>query len=638
MSRSNRNNQHDKPDIELNHTSKQPFWQSPQFNFVLYLVFIFLSFQYWVEMREGARITIPYSAFLNHVEQRQVSEVIVTEKTIVGLLTVNDPKTGKPQQFITIPLWDQALADRLTQQGVKMTVRNTDNWLRDFFFNWILPFGVLFLLWSWMARRMGTMGKGFLNIGNRVRVHTDQRPKVTFDDVAGYEDVKQELNETVDFLKDPSKIQAMGARSPKGILLVGPPGTGKTLFARAVAGEAKVAFFNISGSEFIEMFVGVGAARVREMFDQAREKAPCIIFIDEIDAIGRTRSAGSPMGGHDEREQTLNQLLSEMDGFDSSTGVVVMAATNRPEILDQALLRAGRFDRRILIDKPDIIAREGILRLYANKMKLEGNVDIHVVAQRTPGFVGADLENICNEAAMQALRANRNTIQLIDFEAAIDRVMAGPEARQRVLSPKEKHRVAVHESGHTLTALLTKTGEPVHKVTIIPRAIGSLGFTLQLPVTEKYLSTQEEMLDQLTILLAGRAAEQLLLGDISSGAANDLERATDVARAMVTRLGMSEALGPMVYGKQQQLQYLASTPTINERDFSEATAQQIDVAIRALLEKAESNASELLRGHQSQLEALWQALESSESLDGAQIAKITGLPAANVDRRALVTH
>ena len=592
---------------------------------MLYLIFIFVSFHFWQQAAERQTHEIPYSEFLQYVEQGKVSEAIVTEKAIIGTLTDIDSATGEPKQFITVPLWNQELADKLAAQGVKYTVRlPRESWLGNFIFNWILPFGILFLLWGWMAKRMGGMGKGVLSIGNRVRVHPDQRPKVTFDDVAGYDDVKQELRETVEFLKDPSRIRELGARSPKGVLLVGPPGTGKTLFARAVAGEAGVPFFNISGSEFIEMFVGVGAARVREMFDQARQKAPCIIFIDEIDAIGRSRSGGPVMGGHDEREQTLNQLLSEMDGFDSSTGVVVMAATNRPEILDQALLRAGRFDRRILVEKPDLVARQGILRLYAEKMKLAPDVNLRVVAQRTPGFVGADLENICNEAAIHALRDDRQQVTMADFEAAIDRVVAGPEAKQRVLNPEEKHRVAVHESGHALVAVNVPTGEPVHRITIIPRTIGALGFTLQLPVEEKYLSTTEEMKDQIAILLGGRVAEDLVLGNISSGASNDLERATEIARTMVARLGMSDHLGPVVYGRVQQLQYLNSAQSIEERNYSEATAQAIDAEVKALVEEGRERAREILTHCRCTLEALTTELEEKETLSGDDVDRITG--------------
>ncbi len=615
----------DNPRIEINKSSKTPFWQYPQFNLILYLLFILLSFHFWGQAQEARRLEIPYSEFLQHVEKQEVAEAVITDKAIVGTLTEVDPQTGQPKRFITVPLLgNQELADKLAANGVRYTVRVGENWLSNFFFDWVLPFGILFLVWGWIARNMGPLNKGFLNIGNRIHVHPEEGPKVTFDDVAGYEDVKQELRETVDFLKDPQRIRELGGRAPKGVLLVGPPGTGKTLFARAVAGEAGVPFFNISGSEFIEMFVGVGAARVRELFEQARTKAPCIIFIDEIDAIGRSRGAGMVGGGHDEREQTLNQLLTEMDGFDSSTGVVVMAATNRPEILDQALLRSGRFDRRILVDKPDLAAREGILRLYANRMKLAADVDLRVVARQTPGFVGADLENICNEAAIFALRENRHQVEMRDFEAAIDRVIAGPEARSRMLSPEEKRRVAVHESGHALVAVAVPTGDPVHRVTIIPRAIGALGFTLQLPVEEKRLSTPQEMKDQIAILLGGRAAEQLVLGEISSGASNDLEKATEIAHTMVARLGMSEKLGPVVWGRQQQLQYLNSAQTVEERNFSETTAQAIDAEVRALVEEGEQRAREILQRCRARLDALATELEEKENLDGEDVKRIIG--------------
>ena len=615
----------DKPRIEINKSSRPSFWQSPQFNLVLYLIFILLSFHFWGQYSEARRIEIPYSEFLQLLENQEVAEAIVTDRTITGRLTEPDPQTGKPRQFITVPLtWNAELADRLTEKGVRYTVRYDNNWLQNFFFNWILPLSILFLIWGWIAKKMGPMNKGFLNIGGHAHVHPDSGPKVTFDDVAGYDEVKQELRETVDFLKDPGRIRSLGARAPKGVLLVGPPGTGKTLFARAVAGEAGVAFFNISGSEFIELFVGVGAARVRELFEEARAKAPCIIFIDEIDAIGRTRSAGPAMGGHDEREQTLHQLLSEMDGFDPSTGVVVMAATNRPEILDQALLRSGRFDRRILVDRPDRVAREGILALYAGRMKVAPDVDLSVIARRTPGFVGADMENVCNEAAIHALRENRKLITMDDFEAAIDRVIAGPEAKHRALSSDEKHRVAVHESGHTLVALVVPTGEPVHRVTIIPRAIGALGFTLQLPVEEHLLSTTEEMKDQIAILLGGRMAEELILDSISSGASNDLEKATEIARGMVARLGMSEKLGPVVWGRRQELQYLQGAQGFEERNFSEATAEAIDTEVKALVEEGLERARAILTRCRSVLDALSAELEDRETLDSEEILRIAG--------------
>ncbi|HDR47193.1 MAG TPA: ATP-dependent metallopeptidase FtsH/Yme1/Tma family protein, partial [Geoalkalibacter subterraneus] len=509
-----------------------------------------IAYNIWsVESKPPA---IEYSSFLKQLENREIKSVHIR-----GGLVKGTDKHDQP--FMTYAPDPGSLIEKMIAADVSFQA-SPPSTPSPF---WHSTFPVLLLLGFWvffMVRQRKGGGLGDFS-KKKTRFAEVSKQKVTFDDVAGIPDAKEELIEIIHFLKDPGKYEKLGGKIPKGVLLQGPPGTGKTLLAKAIAGEAGVPFFNISGSEFIELFVGVGAARVREMFDQARQKAPCIIFIDEIDAIGRSRSGGPVMGGHDEREQTLNQLLTEMDGFDSSTGVVVMAATNRPEILDQALLRAGRFDRRILVDKPDLVAREGILRLYAGKMKLAPDVDLHVVAQRTPGFVGADLENICNEAAIHALREDRAQLTMADFEAAIDRVIAGPEAKSKVLNPEEKHRVAVHESGHALVAINVPTGEPVHRVTIIPRTIGALGFTLQLPVAEKYLSTAEEMKDQIAILLGGRIAEELVLGSISSGAANDLEKATEIARTMIARLGMSENLGPVVYGRQQQLQYLNSAQT-----------------------------------------------------------------------------
>lgn len=389
----------------------------------------------------------------------------------------------------------------------------------------------------------------FLNIGdNRVHIHPDTLPKITFDDVAGVDEANEELQESIEFLKNPQRIERFGGHMPKGVLLLGAPGTGKTLLASAVAGEAGVPFFNISETEFIEMFVGVGAARVRDLFHQAREKAPCIIFVDELNAIGRARGGPVVFGGHDEREQTLNQILTEMDGFDPSTGVVVMAATNRPEVLNKALLCAGRFDRQIVVDKPDLAARTKILQLHARKITVGKDVDLGVVAQRTPGFIGADLANITNEAAILAIRHNHDAVTMADFEAAVDRVMAGLEKKHRVLNADEKRRVAFHESGHALTAASMPTGEPIHKISIIPHGVAALGYTMQLPVTEKFLATENELRDQIVTLMGGRSAEDLVFVDTSSGAANDLERATEIARDMATRLGMSESLGPLAWG------------------------------------------------------------------------------------------
>jgi len=544
----------------------------------------------------------------------------VTDKTITGTLTTT--QDGKEQHFITIPLADNELAKDLEAHGVKFTVRHDNNWLSNFLLTWVLPFGLIFLLWGWMAKRMGNASQGFLNIGsNRIHIHAETDHDVTFDDVAGAESAKEELKEVIDFLKDPSRIQALGGRMPKGVLLVGPPGCGKTLLARAVSGEAGVPFFSISGSEFIEMFVGVGASRVRELFDQARQKAPCIIFIDELDAIGGSRGVGPAMGGHDEREQTLNQLLTEMDGFDPSTGVAVMAATNRPEILDKALLRSGRFDRQIVVDKPDLEARKAILELHTRGMKLAKDVDLMVVAQRTPGFVGADLANIANEAAIRAVRKNHTEVDMQDFEEAIDRIIAGPEKKSRAMNRDEKHRVAFHESGHTLVAVTVPTGEPVHKVSIIPRGVAALGFTLQLPVEEKFLSTEAELKDQIAILLGGRVSEELVFGDVSSGASNDLERATEIARNMVTKLGMSRKLGPLTYGKQQQLAFLGVSGQ-EERNYSEETAQMIDDEVRQLVETGHDRALKILTEKRETLNALAAYLEEKEVISGEDVERI----------------
>jgi cell division protease FtsH len=610
-----------KPDIEINRPAGQRFWQTPGGMFLLYALFMLGMLLVWQWSAEGAREEIPYSEFLKYVEEKKVKEALVTDKLIVGTLEENDPKTGKPRRFVTVPLFDEDLARFLEKNGVTYRVRHGDNWLTNLITNWVIPIAIFVLVWMWLSKRMAA-GRGFLNIGaNRVHIHPETGPKVTFDDVAGAESAKQELKEVIDFLKDPTRIQKLGGRMPKGVLVVGPPGTGKTLLARAVSGEANVPFFNISGSEFIEMFVGVGAARVRDLFQQAREKAPCIIFIDELDAIGRARGVGPVMGGHDEREQTLNQLLVEMDGFDPSSGVAVMAATNRPEILDKALLRAGRFDRQIVVDKPDLEERILILKLHVSKLKLADDVDLRVVAQRTPGFVGADLANIANEAAIHALRYNQNTITMADFEAAIDRVIAGPEKKHRVLGPEEKHRVAYHESGHALVAVTVPTGEPVHKVSIIPRGVAALGYTLQLPVKEKFLSTEQELKDQIAILLGGRVAEEVACGDISSGAQNDLERASEIARQMVCHLGMSKKLGPLTYGKTQQSMFLGVEGP-EEKNYSEETSRLIDAEVRTLVEEGHLRATRILTDKRPVLDALAQRLEQEEVISGEQVDEI----------------
>ncbi len=581
--------------------------QSPKF-LVYFLVGLFLlSLVSGGEHVQG--VEIPYSKFLTLVNEEQVDKATVTQRFINGSLKSENRDIGK--YFYTIPLWDVDLANTLQQHKVQYVVRSGENWLNNMIFNWVLPIVIFAGVWMWLLPKMtGGAGRSILNLGNKFRLK-QEAGNITFNDVAGAESAKQELKETIEFLISPEKLQKLGGRMPKGVLLVGAPGTGKTLLARAVSGEAGVPFFNISASEFIELFVGVGAARVRDLFEQARQKAPCIIFIDELDAIGRARGGPATMGGNDEREQTLNQLLTEMDGFDPSSGVVVMAATNRPEILDKALLRAGRFDRQIVVDKPDLQDRIAILTLHCRGMQLDAGVDLATVARRTPGFVGADLSNIANEAAIMAARGDRTTVSMPDFEAAIDRVMAGPEKKNRVLGIEEKRRVAYHEAGHALIAENTPTGQPVHKISIIPRGVSALGFTLQLPVEEKYLSTEPELKDQLAILLGGRVAEQMALNSVSTGAQNDLEKATEIARNMVCYLGMSEKLGPLIYGHRQQLQFLGGDYS-EQRNYSEETARLIDSEIKALIQQAEQRALQILTEKRTQLDLLADLLQDKE--------------------------
>ncbi|WP_367026205.1 ATP-dependent zinc metalloprotease FtsH [Methylococcus sp. ANG] len=588
-------------------------------NMILYLLLV-LSTLYLLNGYQTLRNEeIPYSEFLKAVSEGKVEEAVVTEQAISGTLKP-EAEGESPRAFITVPLWNHELAAELEKKGVKYSVRYGSNWFSNLIFNWVVPIALLTLFWTWMARRM-TGGRGFLSIGKKTKIQADTAAKVTFGDVAGADEAKQELRETIEFLQNPTRIQSLGGRMPKGVLLVGPPGTGKTLLARAVAGEAGVPFFNISGSEFIELFVGVGAARVRDLFEQARQNAPCIIFIDELDAIGRSRGGPVVMGGHDEREQTLNQLLTEMDGFDPSVGVAVMAATNRPEILDKALLRSGRFDRQIVVDKPGLEDRVAILELHTQKMKLAADVDLRVVAQRTPGFVGADLANAANEAAIIAVRADKTAVGMADFEAAIDRILAGPEKKSRLLSDAEKHRVAVHESGHALVAEIVPTGEPVHKVSIIPRGAAALGFTLQLPVEEKFLSTEQELKDQIAILLGGRTAEELVFGESSSGAQNDLEKASEIARTMVCSLGMSKVLGPLTYGRRQQLAYLNIEGT-EERNFSEETARLIDDEVRKLIEEGLQRVREILTQRRATLDKLAALLKEKEVVSGEEVKTV----------------
>jgi len=616
----------DEPDIEINKPDRPQspwsFLKEPKNIGWYYVVFLLLSLWIWPTLQQS-KITIPYSEFQQHLQKNEITEALVSDTTIRGKLKIIDPSTNKPKLFVATIPHNNELAKQLSEHHVKFVATQENHWLRNMIFQWIIPFGLIFLVWGWLSKRMGGMSQGFLNIGNKVHIHPENGKKVTFEDVAGADETKEELQEVINFLKDPEEIKSLGGHMPKGVLLMGAPGTGKTLLARAVAGEAEVPFFNISGSEFIEMFVGVGAARVREMFSQARQKAPCIIFIDELDAIGGARGIGPRMGGHDEREQTLNQLLTEMDGFDPSSGVIVMAATNRPEILDKALTRAGRFDRQIVVDKPDLQGRVAILKIHTRDMKLDTDIDLHTLAQRTPGFVGADLANIANEAAIHAVRNKHTTISMDDFEEAIDRIIAGPEKKHTGITKKEKHRIAYHESGHTLVAVSVPTGEPVHKVSIIPHGIAALGYTLQLPVDEKFLSTEQELKDQIAILMGGRVSEEIIFGDVSSGASNDLERASEIARGMVKKLGMSKKLGAMTYGKQEQLSFLGVSGQ-EEHNYSEETSRLIDTEVKSLIEEGYQRATEILQHNKNTLDKLAKQLEQQEVLSGEEVDKIVG--------------
>jgi cell division protease FtsH len=486
--------------------------------------------------------------------------------------------------------------------------------------SWIVPLGLILLLWGVFSRRMGP-GQGVMNFGkSRARIYAERETGVTFVDVAGVDEAKEELQEIIDFLRYPQKYAALGGRIPKGVLLVGSPGTGKTLLARAVAGEASVPFFTLSGSDFVEMFVGVGAARVRDLFKQAQEKAPCIVFIDELDAVGKARGI-NPVQQNDEREQTLNQLLAEMDGFDSRKGVIILAATNRPEILDPALLRAGRFDRQVVVGRPDLEGREEILRLHAAKVRLAGDVDLRVIAARTPGMVGSDLANVVNEAALLAARHGKDAVSMDELDEAIDRILAGPAKKSRVMAPQEKRRVAYHESGHTLVAEALPTADPVRKVTIIPHGVAALGYTQQLPTQDRYLYTKEELLDRITVMLGGRAAEEVIFHDLSTGAQDDLQRASEMARRMVTEFGMGECLGPYAVEQARQPMFLDGQSS-SLKTYSEATARHIDQEAQSIVERMYQRAHELLMEHHDKLEVLAQYLLQHEVIDQATLATL----------------
>ena len=565
---------------------------------------------------------VPYSEFEQALTEGRVSEVLVSEQKITGKLKSPDAK-GK--SVIVATRVEPDLAERLSGYQVPYSRVIESTFLRDIL-SWLLPAVLFFAVWLFLFRRLAErqgMG-GFMTIGkSRAKVYVQTDTGVTFDDVAGVDESKEELHEVVDFLKNPQDYGRLGAHIPKGVLLVGPPGTGKTLLAKAVAGEAGVPFFSISGSEFVEMFVGVGAARVRDLFEQAREKAPAIIFIDELDALGRARGAFAPVGGHDEREQTLNQLLAEMDGFDTSVGLIILAATNRPEILDPALLRAGRFDRQVLVDRPDKKGRVDILRVHVKKILLAADVDLEQVAALTTGFSGADIANLVNEAALLATRRRADAVTLDDFSRAVERIVAGLEKKNRVLNDRERKTVAYHEMGHALVALALPGSDPVHKVSIIPRGIGALGYTIQRPTEDRYLMTRDELENKIAVLLGGRAAEKLVFGELSTGAADDLAKATDIARDMVTRYGMDEDLGYVTYEAPRQRFLDVPEMFGSGNRVSEATQTRIDETIRSLVMSVFDRATAILERNRPLLERCAQELLKKETLDEAAIRELT---------------
>jgi cell division protease FtsH len=567
---------------------------------------------------------IPYSEFKTLLKNGQLAEVSVGEQLIRG--TLKEAPEGQPKQFTTTRVDDAKLTEELEARQVKYTGEITNRWLPELL-GWIIPLIVFIGIWAFFFRRMSGAEGGVMSFArSRAKIYADDEVKVRFSDVAGVDEAEDELKEIVEFLRTPKKYTNLGGRIPKGVLLVGPPGTGKTLLARAVAGEAHVPFFSLSGSEFVEMFVGVGAARIRDLFQQAEAKAPCIVFIDELDALGKVR-VQSPFGSHEEREQTLNQLLAEMDGFDSRKGVIIMGATNRPEVLDPALLRPGRFDRQVLVDKPDVNGREEILRIHAKGVKMAPDVDLRIVAARTAGFAGADLANLVNEAALLAARADKTAVGAKDFESAIDRLVAGLE-KKRVMSSKERQIVAYHESGHAIVATVLPGLDPVHKISIVQRGFGALGYTMQLPLEDRYLMTRGDLLSQLAVLLGGRTAEEIALGEISTGAQNDLQRATDIARAMVTEFGMSDALGAINYDGNKRARFL-DLPIQQERGmYGEETAQKIDSEIKRILTDAHDTARRVLEENRDKLESVTRRLLEVEVMEGDELRSLLGVQAA----------
>jgi cell division protease FtsH len=600
-------------------STKEPEERKHQFaTWYVFAAFLGVMLIQFLWLRFTQIETIPYSQFEQLLAENKISEVLVGTETIQG--TLKEPFPDGRKLFYTVRV-DPELADKLKEHGVTITGAPSSSFLSTIL-SWVLPIFIFYLIWTYGIRRMAERQGfgGLMTIGkSRAKVYVETDTKVTFRDVAGVDEAKSELQEVVAFLRDPKSFGRLGARIPKGVLLIGPPGTGKTLLARAVAGEAGVPYFSISGAEFVEMFVGVGAARVRDLFEQARRAAPCIIFIDELDALGRSRGPGA-FGGYDEKEQTLNQLLAELDGFDPSTGVILLGATNRPEVLDPALLRPGRFDRQVLVDRPDRVGRLEILKVHVSKIRLASAVDLTQIAALTTGFTGADLANLVNEAAIVATRRNGDAVTLADFTAAIERIVAGQEKKSRILSQEERRRVAYHEMGHALVAASLPGVDPVHKVSIIPRGVGALGYTMQRPTEDRFLLARHDLDNRIAVLTGGRAAEALVFdGEISTGAADDLQRATEIALEMVTRFGMDQTVGPRTYAAAAQP--FLGTPA-RHVEASETTEREIDLAVRNIVMKAFERATAILRDRRADLEDGTRLLLERETLTADQFPAI----------------
>ncbi|SLM19882.1 ATP-dependent zinc metalloprotease FtsH [uncultured spirochete] len=630
-------NQQKKPDKNSNGSDKKPGMpEGPQFRFSLGYVLIALIvvsfFNYFLFKRDSS--VVPYSMFKEKISSGEIKRVEIDSNYYTGYTDLKSsapssplPASAKPGVvYKTVPISDPSFTALLDQKGVIYSASPREgSAILSLLLNWVLPFAIMFFLWrSLMGRFMGSNSNVLAFGQKKATVVAEGDVKTRFTDVAGVDEAKEELVEVVDFLKNPQKYTEIGGKIPKGVLLVGPPGTGKTLLARAVAGEANVPFFKMSGADFVEMFVGVGAARVRDLFKQAREKAPCIIFIDEIDALGRSRVSGI-MGGNDEREQTLNQLLVEMDGFDSTSGLIIVAATNRPDVLDPAILRPGRFDRQVLVDRPDMLGREEILKIHSKPIKMDPSVDLSKIARSTPGLVGADLANVVNEAALLAVRAGRKKVKEEDFQEAIEKVVAGLEKKNRMINPKEKQIVAVHETGHAITAAFTQGADPVRKISIVPRGFSALGYTLQMPLEDRYLVTEEELLGQIDVLLGGRAAEELVFHSISTGASNDIARSTEIAKRMITDYGMSEKFknvaltkrGAGLPGSQQMADPFAT------REYSEETQRYIDEKIASIVDERYNHVVSLLKEKREMLDRISSLLLEKEVIEESEFAALT---------------